>query len=208
MPENDSLHGVILAAGLSSRMGFSKALAPPWDGRLELPTALAALADRLRHEGWASMVHGVVNAGVARVLAGRPALLGPAPIRLVTNLSPVLGQFHSLRLGLAAARDAGAAHAMVALVDVLGTRGATFRLLAATAVSDDRQRLMIAAHGGHRGHVYVVPRRLFERFIEAPVTATARDVLDGLEAETLRLERDYPGIRMDRDSLRDFPDRA
>ena len=209
MPKFDSLQGVILAAGLSSRMGFSKALAPPWGEGLgpsaAVQTGLAALAHGLHREGGASVVHAVVNAGVARILTDRPALLGPAPVRLVINSSPDLGQFHSLRLGLTAARDAGAALALVALVDILGTRGATLGGLVAAAVSDDRGKLVIAAHGGHRGHTYVVPRRLFDTFIHAPTASTARDVLDGLGTESVRLEVDDAEIRIDRDSLRDLP---
>ena len=205
MPENDSLHGVILAAGLSLRMGFSKALAPPWGGGLQLPSALAALADRLHREGGASVMHAVVNAGVARILTDRPALLGSAPIRLVTNPSPDLGQLHSLRLGLTAARDAGATLVLVGLVDILGMRGTTLKMLAAAAELDEGDKLVIATHGGHRGHTYVVPRRLFDMFIHAPTAATARDVLDRLGAETVRLDTNDASIRMDRDSLRDFP---
>ena len=104
------LHGVVLAGGISSRMGFPKALMP-----LGNSFFLLTIYAKLTASG-AKPVHMVINTGLASSLEAQKARFPDGTF--VLNPEPGLGQIQSLRLGLRAAADGGAEAALVALVDL------------------------------------------------------------------------------------------
>ena len=119
MDRDESVAGVILAAGAATRFGSPKAAA-----RVGSRTLLQIAVDT------------ATAAGLTPVLAVVPPHLdAPAGVTAVTNVAPELGMSHSLRLGIAAV-PADAVAAIVTLVDqptvapdhlqrILGARGRT-----------------------------------------------------------------------------------
>ena len=189
------LHGEILAGGISSRMGFPKALMPIGDSFF-----LLSIYTKLVEAG-AAPVHIVINTGLQSSLNAQMSRFPEA--RFVLNREPAHGQIHSLRLGLAQARDAGAAGAMVALVDQPLVAPSTVRALA-EAAGREPDKLVVPRCGGKRGHPYVVPAALFGAFTDAAAGATARDVLDAHAADAVYVEVNDEGIHQDVDTPEDM----
>ena len=194
----DGLQGVVLAAGLSSRMGFAKALTPLGDRFF-----LQAVYEQLVRAG-ATPVHVVLNPGLLIALDRRKELFSRAVF--VENNKPARGQIHSLRLGLQSAQKAGARAALVALVDLPAVRDETLGLLierAATAPG----RLLLPRYSGRRGHPILIPALHFDRFLNAAPEETGRDVIRALMNQPGTVEQvdvPDPGILHDMDSLADL----
>ncbi len=193
---SDTLHGIVLAAGYSNRMGFSKPLAPFGDR-----TFLRAVCDCLAACGTVR-IHVVVNAGLAGILKSSPESGHPLA-SFVVNAEPALGQIRSVQLGLAAAQDGGARWAVVALADQPAVRPQTVGLLAVRAAAEPGSILM-PTWGGRSGHPYVIPERFFSRFTGAGPGETSRDVLRALSSSVVRVETDDPAVLTDADSLADM----
>lgn len=194
----DGLHGVVLAGGLSSRMGFAKALAP-LGGRF----FLQAVYEQLVRTG-AAPVHVVLNPGLLIALGTRKELFSRAVF--VENREPARGQIHSLRLALQSAQEAKARAALVTLVDLPTVRDETLRLLAGRATTAPG-RLLLPRHQGRRGHPILIPASLFAPFLNAAPGETGRDVIRALMNQpgtVAHVDVPDPGILHDMDSLADL----
>ena len=176
MSRSPSLCGVILAAGLSTRMGTDKALLPwppPARGAAAVgQTFLSAAIRSLSLDTDAVIVVAGENAPrLAPVIYAHGAYL-------VKNPAPERGQFSSLQVGLQEVLNRGRDAAIVTLVDRPAASVATVGELRARflEVSPSGSWAVVPEYAGKHGHPYVVARELIEVFLKAPLTTTAREI--------------------------------
>jgi molybdenum cofactor cytidylyltransferase len=189
------LHGIVLAGGISSRMGFPKALMPCGSSffLLEVYRRLAG-AD-------IKPVYMVINTGLKSSLEAQ--LHNFPEGQFVLNSDPSRGQLHSLCLGLEAAANGGATGAVVALVDQPAILPTTFTAVAAAAAANP-QRIILPAFNGKNGHPFVIPRDAFTAFLSAADGDTAREVIRRLSSITMTVEVPDENILRDIDSPEDM----
>ena len=189
------LEGIILAAGISSRMGFPKALMPVGDSFF-----LLQVYRRVALAG-AKPVHIVINSGLRSSLDAQMEKFDEG--EFVLNTEPAKGQLHSLQLGIKAAQTSGAQAALVALVDQPFIKEETIaQVVAAAAQAPDK--IIVARHNGQNGHPFIVPARVFDDFISAPSHTTARDVIHAHEPLLLFADVDDPAVLADVNSPEDL----
>jgi molybdenum cofactor cytidylyltransferase len=189
-----NLEGVILAGGISSRMGFPKALMPIGDSFFLLKVYQTLV------DAGVTPVHVVVNSGLRSSLDAQMAKFPEA--EFVPNNEPAKGQIYSLQLGLRSAQSEDADAAVVALVDQPYIRPETVvRLVQAAAAAPDK--IIVPSHDGQHGHPFVIPAALFEAFINA-TGATARDIIHQHQSSVQELAVDDPGTLADVDSPEDL----
>ncbi len=175
MARSPSFAGVILAAGESSRMGTDKALLP-WPPQVagQLPSKdtflSAAIRSLLLTTDFVVVVAGKNEAELAPIAYANGA-------SVVINPDPSRGQFSSLQVGLQDVLSHGRDAACITLVDRPPIGSETVHLLrdAFEAASQDVWAVVPELAGKH-GHPYLVGRELIEAFLQAPPTASARDV--------------------------------
>jgi molybdenum cofactor cytidylyltransferase len=138
---------VVLAAGLSSRMGRFK-LTLPWDGISVIGWVVETL-------GQAGLDHVVVVTGhrsddVAQALTGLPA-------RLVHNPNYTLGgMLSSIQVGLLALRQETQA-ALICLGDQPQMEVATVRAVLDAGREEQWRRVIVPSFRGHAGHPVLLP---------------------------------------------------
>jgi molybdenum cofactor cytidylyltransferase len=175
MARSPSFAGVILAAGESSRMGTDKALLP-WPPQVEgqLPSKdtflSAAIRSLLLATDFVVVVAGKNEAELAPIAYANGA-------SVVINPDPSRGQFSSLQVGLQDVLSHGRDAAVITLVDRPPVGSETVHLLrdAFESASQDVWAVVPELEGKH-GHPYLVGRELIEVFLQAPPTASARDI--------------------------------
>jgi len=161
-----------LAAGASTRMGRDKALLP-WPANDPLGgTFLSATIRSLTAQ--TDLV--IVVAG-ANALQLEPVVYAEGAF-LVENLTPDLGQFSSLRVGLQDVLSRGRDAAVVTLVDRPPVQPATLDelLLAFEDAVNRRKWAVVPEFNGKHGHPVVVGREMIEAFLRAPASSNAREV--------------------------------
>lgn len=162
------LQGVILAGGISSRMGFPKALMP-----IGTSFFLLAIYQKLVAAG-AKPVQIVINTGLRSSLEAQVNKFPDGSF--VLNDKPAKGQIHSLKLALEAAASAGADAAMVALVDQPVIQDATLTTLIQRAAAAPT-KIIVPQVGDKHGHPIIIPKDKFAAFTGAPEAKTARDII-------------------------------
>ncbi|MGB0050749.1 MAG: NTP transferase domain-containing protein [Terracidiphilus sp.] len=177
MQDPNGLCGVILAAGESSRMGTDKAMLP-WPppapgaepGRYTLLTA-AILAFE-PHTRAVVVVAGKNADSIATVVGAFGAYM-------VRNPDPSRGQFSSLQIGLGSALDHNCDSAMITPVDCPPLALASLTLLRESlqrALARDMWAVAPENSGKH-GHPLLVSHNFIRRFLDAPVTSSAREII-------------------------------
>lgn len=187
-----SLPGIILAAGLSSRMGRAKALLP-----LGESTFLKTLIETFR-----TTCHPVIVVlgnqadSIAATLVTQPGVL------TIINENFKLGMLSSLQVGLRALPE-GATGAIFSLVDHP-------RLLAETlrAVSDEFDRsdpaVVIPRFHQKRGHPVAISAVVAQMLLDMPSDGSPKDVIRGQRADTVFVDLDDPAIVEDIDTPADY----
>jgi CTP:molybdopterin cytidylyltransferase MocA len=178
-------------------MGFPKALMPIGTSGSFFLMAVY----NLLHGAGAEPVHVVVNSGLHTML--RPQMDKFPHATFHPNVDPNMGQIHSLQIGLREAQAAGARAVIVALVDQPNVQTATLQQLLKSA-EQFPGKIIVPRYEAHRGHPFVVPAEQFASFIDAPASATAKDVLDAIAADVLPVDVDDAAVIHDIDSPADM----
>lgn len=174
-PSSPTLAAVVLAAGMSRRMGLPKMLLP-W-GRT---TVLGQVATTLTEAGADEVL--VVSGGAREAVEAETARLAESlPVRVVFNPQYEAGEMmSSIRAGLAGL-DSQVAATLIALGDQpqLSLESAR-RVVSAWKMSGSR--LILPSFNMRRGHPWLVRRDLWSKLAAAN---TARDFLNAHADEIL-----------------------
>jgi molybdenum cofactor cytidylyltransferase len=203
MSRAPSFAAVILAAGESSRMGVDKAL-------LSWPPATAGQQQTTDTFLSATIRSLSLSTDFILVVAGRnaPAI---APVAyaegasIVVNPDPDRGQFSSLQVGLHEVLNRGRDAAMITLVDRPPANSATIQILRETfeAAGNDTWAVVPEFSGQH-GHPYIAGRELIETFLQAPATATARDIEHAHQQHIVYFPVDDPFVALNVNTPDDY----
>ena len=183
--------GVILAAGLSSRMGGENKLLKIWRGKPLIDHVLAA-ASASRLEGcW--MVTGHDHAGVAACAAGRADV--------VHNPAYEEGLASSLRAGVETVEATGDVDGIVVLLGDMPLLTSDHIDQMIGAFNQGPRRLVVASQGSKKGNPVLFGRSYFDALKVLTGDRGARSIID--KAESVHL------VDIGEASLRDFdtPDR-
>ncbi len=185
--------GVLLAAGASERFGEANKLVAPVDGEPMVRRSARALV-----ENAVSAPTAVVGYEADRVRGA----LADLPMETVENPDYAAGQATSVRVGVRAARAAGADAICVSLGDMPWVRPTTVDALvqAWRAGAGDA---LAAAVGGERGNPVLFDARHFDALAAVDGDAGGRELLlSGGDAALV--ETDDPGVRRDVDEPGDL----
>jgi len=159
--------GLLLAAGLSTRMGAVNKLTLKIGGMIMVRRAAKSLLDAGLD---VFVVLGHERERIAAALSG-------LSVTLVDNPSYREGQPSSMRAGLKAIGD-DYDGVLVALADQPLLEAADISSLLAAYDASERTRIMIPFHGGERGNPIVLPREIVEEIGERPVNFGCRKFID------------------------------
>lgn len=185
---------VILAAGLSRRMGEPKLILPWGAGRTVLSQVVNVL-----HEAGASpivVVTGGAHPELSAALQGHPA--GCVTNPLYENESMLT----SLQVGLAAL-PADVDACLVALGDQPQIELRTVIGLM-EAYQKKRPLLLVPSYQMRRGHPWVIARGLWDEIAHMPSSATMRSFLTAHAQQILYFEADTDSILRDVDTREDY----
>ncbi|HME37308.1 MAG TPA: nucleotidyltransferase family protein [Candidatus Sulfotelmatobacter sp.] len=203
MARSPSFAGVILAAGDSSRMGTDKALLP-WPPQIagqppSKDTFLsAAICSLMSATDFVLIVAGKNEAALAPIVYAGGA-------SLVSNPDPDRGQFSSLQVGLHEVLNRGRDAAIITLVDRPPVSAVTVQLLRdALDLAPDNIWAVVPEFSGKHGHPYVAGRELMEVFLQAPATASAREVERRYQDHIQYVEVSDPSVALNINTPEDY----
>jgi molybdenum cofactor cytidylyltransferase len=165
----EGVAGIILSAGISSRMGRDKALLGlPGTNENFLTSQISSLKP---HCELVIVVAGANANSLKHFVYAQAA-------ELVVNPDPSRGQFSSLQVGLQAVLDRGRDKALITHVDRLPPLHTTLSRLRQRFSEVERQGkwLVVPQFQGKHGHPVLAGREMIEAWLRAPIASTARDV--------------------------------
>lgn len=186
--------GIVLAAGRSRRMGRPKPLLPWGD-----TTALGAILRACAGAGIVD-VRVVLGPDAPAIVAGT----GCDPRAVLVNPTPDAGgQIGSLRLGLAAARAAGADAVLAWPVDHPGVSAALVRRLV-DAWRAGRPPVVRPRVAGRGGHPAIFDAAVFSALLGADADEGARAIVEANRAHEASVDTDERAAVEDLDTPDDY----
>jgi molybdenum cofactor cytidylyltransferase len=191
--ETERVAAIVLAAGLSRRMGTPKMLLP-WGTTTVIGQVVAVLEA-------VSIDEILVVTGGAR-LDVEQALLG-SRARTVFNLHFAEGEMiESLQVGLAAASDQADA-VLVVLGDQPQIEACVVEAMLNVYHREHRD-LVVPSYAMRRGHPWLVGKSLWSDLLEMQPDRSMRDFMKAHEAVITYLEVDRPSVLKDLDTPQDW----
>ncbi|MCD6413750.1 MAG: NTP transferase domain-containing protein [Elusimicrobia bacterium] len=190
-----NISGIVLAAGLSSRMGFPKALLEV-KGRTFLDIICGKLAAVCRE------IIVVVGFRAEKII---PRIdLNSAKIEVVKNKNFERGMLSSLKEALKKMTPASEGF-FLNPVDHPFVKEETYRLLA-QKWAKRKNRIIIPSYGGRRGHPPILPRIYIPKILELPddISGGVKAVFPKNGAKILPLETQDKGVIIDVDTPQDY----
>lgn len=186
----DRISAIVLAAGMSTRMGRLKQLLPLGDRLVVQRVADAACSciDRV------VVVLGHEAAAVGAALAGRP-------VECVVNADYAAGMLSSFRCGLEAAGEADGY--LLCLGDQPGIGPQVIRALLNAAQKTDKG-LLIPVHCGRRGHPVLIGARYLPEINALPPEGGLKPVTRGHPEDTAEIVLDDQAVLEDMDTPDDY----
>ncbi|GAB4489981.1 MAG: hypothetical protein OHK0031_13550 [Anaerolineales bacterium] len=188
---------ILLAAGMSRRMGTPKMMLP-WGGTSVLGQVAATLA--AAHPALEIVV---VTGGARTLVAAEVARLAESlPVREVFNPAHENGgMLSSVQVGLAAL-PASATAALIALGDQPQGKSETARELL-SAFEARGARILMPSFQARRGHPWLVCRELWPEILALRPPLTLRDFLNQHSAEIVYTEADE-SVLQDLDTMEEY----
>jgi molybdenum cofactor cytidylyltransferase len=188
--------GIVVAAGLSTRMGRFK-LTLPWDST----TVIGRVVQTLEEAGLEDVV--VVTGHRAEVVT---QALTELTARTVYNPRYDTGEMlSSIQVELLALRREALA-ALICLGDQPQMEVRTVRAVLAVGDEEGWQRVVVPSHRKRAGHPILLPRSIWPKVLKA--TGTLRNVMKAEREHTRYVDVDTPTVLADLDTLRDYGGRV
>lgn len=185
------IFGVLLAAGMSSRMGRPKQLLE-WRGR--------PMVRHVAEQALASRLSGLVVVTGADATAARAALVGlDGPVQTVENSDYAAGQAGSLRAGLSVLPGSTEA-ALVLLVDQPLVTPALIDAVLDAYEADRSCLAVVPSYQGRRGNPVLLAAPLFAELASLAGDVGARAVLERHADRVCWLDVDDPAAVTDVDT--------
>lgn len=193
-----NIAALVLAAGLSRRMGRNKLLLKLGDKTIiekTLDNILASQADSV------TVALGHMKEEMAAVLAG---YVDTGRIRLAENPFYLEGMGSTVRTGVRAVMDAGMYDAILFFNgDMPFIRPETVDALIDAYIRENAA-IVVPCHEGRRGNPVLFDKRFFAELLQSSGDIGARELLQKHAGEVLWVEVDDPGIHADIDSKEDY----
>lgn len=183
---------IVLAAGMSARMGKPKQTLPIGGAPM-----LQKVLDALRHTKVAEVV--VVLGANEREVRSRVKF---GKEKVVVSRDYEKGMSESLRVGLAEVGPEGEA-AMVVLGDQPFLRPETVDKLI-DAYANSKSQIVVPVYGGRRGNPVLFDRRLFPRVMGVKGDVGAKSVVEDNEDVLLEVPVEDRGVSVDIDTPTDY----
>lgn len=190
------VHGILLAAGTSSRFGGANKLLAPVDGEPMVRRAAQTLAD-------ADLAG--VTVVVGHQATAVEAAVGELPVKTVYNEAYRDGQASSFQVGVRAAQLAGADAVVVALGDMPDVSTRTVRALVG-AYENGAGTVLAAAQDGNRGNPVLFDAAHFDDLLAVEGDTGGRSVLLSADGAAL-VETGDPGVLRDIDTQAEYEQR-
>lgn len=190
--------GAILAAGLSTRMGRSKALLP--FGRSHPVTFLQQITESLQQAGIEDIL--VIGRPEDQALMRSVERLS-ARTQFVSNPHYALGQLTSVVAAIHAVDHPGVQGLLVLPVDMPLVRVPTIEALL-EAYARSRSSIVRPARRGRHGHPVIFDRSSFEALRRADPATGAKSVVHDPARAVLNVEVEDDGVLTDIDSVDDY----
>lgn len=175
-----SIAALVLAAGLSSRMGQPKPLLD-WGGR----TVLEHILLQLRAGGISDSR--VITGSHADALAAVAARMG---VTTVHNADYATGEMlSSLQTGLRALLDTGVSAALITLGDQPMIRAENVRAVL-DAYAAGKGGIVAPSHTMRRGHPILIDRRYWQELLDLPAGSAPRDAINRHANDTAYVDAD------------------
>ncbi len=193
MKDNARITAIILAAGLSSRMGNPKMLLE-WKGKTVLDAVLQTVT--LSKVSNTLMVYGAFSKEILKIA-------GKYPVQAVFNPGFSNGSMLlSLQTGLVAIKES-----MDGIMIILGDQPVLKAFTIDKVISDfqrTRMKVVIPSYNMRRGHPWLIDQSLAKEILDLEEPGTLRDFLGKHQSDIFYSEVDDPSILADMDTPDDY----